>query len=355
VRVPRVVRTCALRPRAALRHLLAPISPALNPKPHTLNALLSEDATSLSCLQEEDLSTNTGGFALCEDLKEEEVSAALLAQEEELQQQLKLWKAARALDGSPPGAGADAACGDGADSGGVRGGEDAQQGAEVEALLARIRLRRGWYAVVCHLTKGFKGLRPARKSIGYSLAQLALVRASVHLYQEAAASAAEGARTCCAFQPLLNLKHMAPSPPRAVRLLSVDEALDELGQVLEQLDRLCARLPLVSNLMQLQHLLADLGSSLHPQPAAIPRSFLRIMLWSENKILGSQGSMVQWVRDSMLDYMLPDSALASPEAADFIARAAKVLSRHPRLPPHEWGCRGINWSFRGGGVRGDGG
>ena len=289
----------------------------------------------MSCLQEEDLSTNTGGFALCEDLKEEEVSAALLAEEEELQQQLKLWKAARAQEASPPGAPEGTAGGDGAGSSGVRGGEDAQKGAEVEAALARIRLRRGWYAVVCHLTKGFKGLRAARKSIGYSLAQLAHVRDSVHLYQEAAASAAEGGRECYAFQPLLNLKHMAPSPPRAVRLLSVDEALLELGQVLEQLDRLCVRLPLVSNLMQLQHLLSDLGAGLHPQPAAIPRSFLRIMLWSDSKILGSQGSMVQWVRDSMLDYMLPESALASPDAADLVARAAKVLFLHPP-PPYGW-------------------
>ena len=38
--------------------------------------------------QEEDLSTNTGGFALCEDMTEEQVSAALLSEEETLQQQV---------------------------------------------------------------------------------------------------------------------------------------------------------------------------------------------------------------------------------------------------------------------------
>lgn len=191
--------------------------------------------------------------------------------------------------------------------------------------MARIRLRRGWFAAVCHLSKGFKSLRSARKSVAYCQTQLALVRESVHLYQELEFASTEVARQNFAFQPLLNLKHMAPSPPRAVRLLSRDEALDELEQVLRQLDCLCLRLPLVTNLSQLQHVLIDFGVSIHPQPGAIPRSFLRIMLWSDCKILGSQGSMVQWVRESMLEYMLPESTLATTDAADFIAQAAKVI------------------------------
>jgi hypothetical protein len=34
--------------------------------------------------------------------------------------------------------------------------------------------------------------------------------------------------------------------------------------------------------------------------------------------------MVQWVRESMLAYMLPEKALESPAAVDFIARVSKV-------------------------------
>lgn len=120
--------------------------------------------------QEEDLSTNTGGFALCEDMTEEQVSASLLAEEEELQQQVKAWKAAAA-------ASKEEAAGD-PSSQAARGeeGRHAAEGQGLEALLARVRLRRGWYAVVCHLSKGFKSLRPARKSIAYAQTQLALVR-----------------------------------------------------------------------------------------------------------------------------------------------------------------------------------
>jgi hypothetical protein len=34
--------------------------------------------------------------------------------------------------------------------------------------------------------------------------------------------------------------------------------------------------------------------------------------------------MVQWVRESMLEYMLPEKALESTAAVDFIARVSKV-------------------------------
>ena len=43
--------------------------------------------------------------------------------------------------------------------------------------------------------------------------------------------------------------------------------------------------------------------------------------------------MVQWVRESMLEYMLPEKALESTAAVDFIARVSKVSpsSVHTRL------------------------
>ena len=44
-----------------------------------------------------------------------------------------------------------------------------------------------------------------------------------------------------------------------------------------------------------------------------------------NEMLGSQGSMVQWVRESMLEYLLPAATLDSPEAVEFIARVSKVV------------------------------
>jgi hypothetical protein len=35
--------------------------------------------------------------------------------------------------------------------------------------------------------------------------------------------------------------------------------------------------------------------------------------------------MVQWVRESMLEYLLPAATLDSPEAVEFIARVSKVV------------------------------
>jgi len=56
---------------------------------------------------------------------------------------------------------------------------------------------------------------------------------SVHLYNDP--SVTVRASESYAFQPLLNLKYMAPSPPRAVRLLTVPEALEEMSLVLSRL------------------------------------------------------------------------------------------------------------------------
>ena len=56
---------------------------------------------------------------------------------------------------------------------------------------------------------------------------------SVHLYNDP--SVTVRASESYAFQPLLNLKYMAPSPPRAVRLLTVPEALEEMALVLFRL------------------------------------------------------------------------------------------------------------------------
>jgi len=246
--------------------------------------------------QEEDLSTSTGGFALCEEMTEEQVSASLASVEDELQQQIKDLRARG--DGGGATTSNQTMAAD-REEGEEEEGEGLWQ--QLEGLLARIRLRRGWFAVTCHLSKGFKSIRAARKSIAYSRTQLALVRKSVSLYHDLSATPAHAPANAhaetetphnYAFQPQLNLKHMAPSPPRAVRLLSIDEALQEVEVVLQQLDSLCVRLPLITNLQQLQHVLADFAADIHPLPGAMPRSFLRIMLWSDNKILGSQVTCV---------------------------------------------------------------
>jgi len=48
----------------------------------------------------------------------------------------------------------------------------------------------------------------------------------------------------------------------------------------------------------------------------------------------TQGSMVQWVRESMRAYMLPETALQSPDAVDFIARVSKVSCCLHLTSPH---------------------
>jgi hypothetical protein len=145
-----------------------------------------------SVYEEEDFSVNMGGHAFCDGVSDEEITARFSALEDSLQRALK---EARARAGEGDAAAADEA-------------------RWTEGLIARMVLRKAYYATIGHLSKGLKGLRAARKSIAYALAQLPAVAAS------RAYDASRVARV--AFQPELNMKLMAPSPPRAVNILCVD-------------------------------------------------------------------------------------------------------------------------------------
>eukprot|EP00286_Rhodomonas_abbreviata_P012374 CAMPEP_0181340808 /NCGR_PEP_ID=MMETSP1101-20121128/30051_1 /TAXON_ID=46948 /ORGANISM="Rhodomonas abbreviata, Strain Caron Lab Isolate" /LENGTH=83 /DNA_ID=CAMNT_0023451997 /DNA_START=6 /DNA_END=254 /DNA_ORIENTATION=+ len=70
---------------------------------------------------------------------------------------------------------------------------------------------------------------------------------------------------------------MAPSPPRAVRILSILDAFAELQKQLLHLDSLCQRIPQVTELSQLERFVASYTSS-SPAPGVVPRSFLRLLL-----------------------------------------------------------------------------
>jgi hypothetical protein len=65
--------------------------------------------------------------------------------------------------------------------------------------------------------KGFKGIPSARKSITYVLSQLPAIEASLDYDQ--------GRIGPYTFQPALNMKMMAPSPPRTVNMLSVTQVI----------------------------------------------------------------------------------------------------------------------------------
>eukprot|EP00960_Hanusia_phi_P068185 766781-Hanusia_phi.AAC.1 len=190
-----------------------------------------------------------------------------------------------------------------------------QQGIPLlEAFLARIRLRRAWMGVLHNLSKGFKSLKSAHKFISHALSQLAVTRGTVNYDSSKVGK--------FAIQPRLNMKLMAPSPPRPVPILDLSAAFDELEEQLCFLRTLCLKLPFITSLCQLQHLLEGYTSA-SPAPGALPRSFLRLLLTSGN-FLGGEHTQ-QLVRQSMVDYLLPEQALDNVTAASFIHTASKLV------------------------------
>ncbi|KAJ1478600.1 Mak10 subunit, NatC N-terminal acetyltransferase-domain-containing protein [Baffinella frigidus] len=272
-----------------------------------------------SVYEEEDFSVNMGGYALCEQVGDDEIAARMSALEETLHKSLKEAK--------------------------VRGGvEGAAEAKWTEALLARLVLRKAYYATLGHLGKGIKGLRAARKSIAYALAQLPVIE-ETRGYDASRIAAA-------AFQPELNMKLMAPSPPRAVNILSIDDAYSELRVLLTQLDTLCRRVPQVASVEQLEALLYSYTST-PPYPGAVPRSFLRNLMAPDGRdsVICGHSTMNAMIDDSMKAYMLPALALERPEALTLAKGVAKLaleyfvtlcynLGRQRRRLAHcmeEWG------------------
>lgn len=181
-----------------------------------------------------------------------------------------------------------------------------------------MRLRRAYCATLQHLSKGYKGIKGARKSITWAQTQLTAAVAS-RGYDA-------GRLGKHSIQPELNMKMIAPSPPRAVRILSVADAFSELSRMLRDLDALALRISLVTELDQLHRFVSSYTAS-SPAPGVVPRSFLRMLLSPDHRGDQIAGGlpMTAWIKASMTQYLIPDEALARPEAGVFVQRCAKVV------------------------------
>ncbi|EKX36279.1 hypothetical protein GUITHDRAFT_145852 [Guillardia theta CCMP2712] len=284
--------------------------------------LVKKAVSRANVYEEEDFSMNLGGFSFYDKLSEEPLTSlgdsSLTGLEENLQKHLKLVKMSAGGKGEGgesrevPSEGQETRQQAGAPTEGFI--LDVQDAPVLEAFLARIRLRRAWLGVLHNLSKGFKSLKSAHKLIAYALAQLSVTRATVNYDSSRVGK--------FAIQPRLNMKLMAPSPPRPVPILNLSAAFDELEEQLNFLKTLCVKLPFVTSLSQLHHFLEDYTSG-SPAPGALPRSFLRLLLTSGN-FLGGENTQ-HLVRQSMADYLIPEHALQSVSAASFIHTTSKLV------------------------------
>eukprot|EP00281_Chroomonas_sp_CCMP1168_P015280 CAMPEP_0206213614 /NCGR_PEP_ID=MMETSP0047_2-20121206/1217_1 /ASSEMBLY_ACC=CAM_ASM_000192 /TAXON_ID=195065 /ORGANISM="Chroomonas mesostigmatica_cf, Strain CCMP1168" /LENGTH=757 /DNA_ID=CAMNT_0053635777 /DNA_START=358 /DNA_END=2631 /DNA_ORIENTATION=+ len=247
--------------------------------------------------EEEDFSTNTGGFGLLEELGDSEVTSDMTACEEAVSKEIKAAEA------------------------------EAPEVKWLQAIVARMRLRRALHSMHLHLSKGCKGIGSAKKSIAYALVTLESVKKAID-YDES--------RICpVAFQAKLNVKMMAPSPPRTVQILTIHEAIEMLSKNLKHLMWLCNTIPTVSSLVSLQTVLSTF-TLMRPSPTVVPRSYMRLLVYSEGKIMGHH-FVSDWVKESMVAYKLPEELLGKPEVSTFIKSVGKMTWYHCNTLCHNLG------------------
>ncbi|XP_029117223.1 uncharacterized protein [Elaeis guineensis] len=175
------------------------------------------------------------------------------------------------------------------------------------AFLCRLRFRKHFYHVLMCLRKPQgRGLELARKHVASCLSELASMYKSLEFLRSVSyGSAQEDSTTASGCRPVgfdvsLNSKLSAPTPPRAIRLLSWKKAVGYFEKLLHDLNVLCA-FTLDPMLEDTLRFVVQFQKS---QPDLVARAHLQLLLVQDGKLCG---------RDFFCDVI--SKALALPELA----------------------------------------
>ncbi|KAG9138107.1 hypothetical protein Leryth_001353 [Lithospermum erythrorhizon] len=180
-----------------------------------------------------------------------------------------------------------------------------------KALLCRLRFRKHFYHVLtCMRRPQGKGLESAGKHIVTCLSELDLMlKWEEFLKLNNSCGTDENGRECkttasgcqpVGFDSTLNSRLSAPTPPRAIKLLSWNEAIEYFRKLLRDLEVICSLTldPILDNLL---HFIVDFQKS---RPDLVARTYLQLLLIQDGKLYG---------RNCIFDVIcmasqLPDSA-----------------------------------------------
>ncbi|XP_020530591.1 N-alpha-acetyltransferase 35, NatC auxiliary subunit isoform X2 [Amborella trichopoda] len=159
-----------------------------------------------------------------------------------------------------------------------------------KALLSRIRFRKYYYHVLMCMRKAQgRGLELARKHIASCLAELASIYGSSEFLMANAhgirQAVIEDRTTASGCQPIgfhTGLDNVAPTPPRAIKIISWKKALEYFEKLLQDLDIICSfRLdPLLEDVLQF---VVQFQKS---QPDLVARAHLQLLLVQDGKLYG---------------------------------------------------------------------
>ncbi|RUS25875.1 hypothetical protein BC938DRAFT_471527, partial [Jimgerdemannia flammicorona] len=181
----------------------------------------------------------------------------------------------------------------------------------LDALLDRLRLRRSYLLALIHLSKP--------NCVEYSEARRELARASDYLRDGVIGDTMEeGVEVEGAFDPNINRKLAAHTPPRPITLLANKQALDNLGGLINRLESICKVVEFTSVGSLLNFIVFFAAQK--PAPCAFSRSKLNVRatldfasppatplpstFYSELRVAGTRP--ISWlVRDAVLDFSRP--------------------------------------------------
>ncbi|KAI5681918.1 hypothetical protein M9H77_03146 [Catharanthus roseus] len=190
-----------------------------------------------------------------------------------------------------------------------------------KALLCRLRFRKHFYHVLISMRRPQgKGLELARKHITYCLSELdSMLKLGEFLrLNNSYGTIVDGienqttASGCqpIGFDPTLNSRLSAPTPPRAIKLLSWRKAIEYFQKLLYDLHILCF-CSLDSALEMVMHFVVEF-QKLHPDLVA--RSYLQLLLVQDGKIFGRDPIFAVICKAALLPDVAKNHAIQTNEA-----------------------------------------
>ncbi|XP_017626972.1 uncharacterized protein LOC108470210 [Gossypium arboreum] len=161
-----------------------------------------------------------------------------------------------------------------------------------KALLCRLRFRKHFFHVLsCMKRPQGRGLESARKHIASCLTELESILKSADFLRSCFDESCEGdiddKTTASGFEPIgfdamLNSRLSAPTPPRAIKILSWKKGVEYFVKLLHDLDVICS----YSLDPHLESLLRFVVQFQKSQPDLVARSHLQLLLVQDGKLYG---------------------------------------------------------------------
>ncbi|KNA16746.1 hypothetical protein SOVF_086350 isoform B [Spinacia oleracea] len=212
------------------------------------------------------------------------------------------------------------------------------------ALLCRLRFRKHYYhLLMCMKKPQGKGFELARKHISSCLLEVEQMRKSADFLRSIGCLTSKDSvpvettasgRCPVGFDTNLNIRTSAPAPPRAIKTLSWDMALEYFKKLLHDLDVICSFSldPLLENVLQFIVEFQKL------QPDLVARAHLQVLLIQDGKLYGRYPIFFVVCKASALPESMKDHDIQKNEAViqlgQFSINLLKIL------------CTNVAWQRR---------